>query len=810
MFVNPFRSLVKRLGRRQNRSARRPRLARYRLILEMLETRSLPSSTAWTGQSVNPDHLWSDARNWSNGVPGAGDTAVFTHPTSGDTTVNVDGAFTVGTVNVDATWGGAINVNNPLSINAGLGLASGSFNVGAATTVAGASRWAGGTISIGFRQTLTQTGTLTLANAATSPVTLNGDGTLVNTGTIEQDGATDLNMQSGGINNLTTLINQGTYDFQTDTGISSNSGGGTFNNQGILSKSAGRTNASSTISVLLLSSSEIDVNAGVLRLQSNGGSLTGGTFNVVTGATLDLTGGTNVNYTGTFTGSGGGTISLSSGDLLIGSAGATFNFPAPLFQWSGGTLTVPFQGQPLVNAGTMTLGNSATVLVTLNGDGTLLNQGTIEQDGANDLNIQSSGINNLTTLLNQGTYDFQTDTGISSNSGGGTFNNQGVLSKSAGRANSFSAITVLMNNSSEVDANAGNLKLAAGGGVLNGGIYNAASGATLDLIGGATVTVSGTLADSGAEGGNVVLSGGDLAVDPVNGATFAFDPGVFQWTGGTISVSFQAAALTNAGDITLANSGLATLNGDGTFINAGTIEQTGPGDLNMQSSGINNLTTLINQAGAVYNIQADSGISSNSGGGTFINQGTLQKSSGNNTSTISVVFSNSDTPGNPNSDLVLAGSGRLDFTGSFTQTAGAINLAGGAVGAGNNGTLAIAGGLLEGAGDVFANFVNGGVVSPGGDGAVGTLHIHGSYTQTTSGVLDIDLGGATSFDTLVIDGAANLAGALHVNLINGFTPSHGESFAILTFASHAGNFTSISMGFTDAFPDNMDMNLVAS
>ncbi len=190
----------------------------------------------------------------------------------------------------------------------------------------------------------------------------------------------------------------------------------------------------------------------------------------------------------------------------------------------------------------------------------------------------------------------------------------------------------------------------------------------------------------------------------------------------------------------------------------------------------------------------------------------MQKSNGSNTSTISVVFNNSDTPDNPNSDLVLALSGTLNFPGgSFTQTAGAINLAGGAIGAGNNGTLAIAGGLLEGTGDVFANFINGGVVSPGGDGTVGMLHIHGNYTQTTSGALDIDLSSATSFDQLVIDGAAALAGALNVNLLNGFMPSHGQSFAIMTFASHSGNFTSIAAGFGDTFSsDGHTMNLVAS
>ncbi len=1000
-FPNCFRSLAKWTGR--PRRTRRPspwrRLVRYQLTLESLETRALPSTT-WTGLSSNPHtDNWSDARNWTNGVPNANNPAIFTS-TSGSHTAVVDQAFTVGSVSVDGNWGGNISVDHALSITDGLSLASGNFGGGGAMTLAGTSRWTGGTITIGFRNQLTQTGTLTLANSATTLVTLNGDGTLLNAGTIEQDGAADLNIQSSGIGNLTTLLNQGTYDFQTDTGISSNSGGGTFNNQGTLSKSAGRANASSAISVLLRSSSEIAVNAGVLRLASNGGTLSGGNFDVAAGATLDLTGGVTVNYTGIFTGSGDGTIAVSGGDLEVTAAGATFDFPASLFQWSGGNITIPYQSQ-LTNADTFTLANNATTLVTLNGNGTLLNAGTIEQDGAADLNIQSGGIGNLTTLLNQGTYDFQTDTGISSNSGGGTFNNQGVLSKSNGRANAFSAITVvldssseiavnagnlrlagdgslltggnfdvaagstldltggrtlsytgtftgsgsgnvvlssgdlevtsagatfafnpglfqwtggnitvafqgqpltnagdmtlangglatlrgdgtfvnagtieqtgpgdlniqsggisnlttllnqgsysiqndsgissnsgggtfnnqgvlskdagsplaasvisvLLNSSSEIDVNAGNLRLASDGGPLTGGNFDVAAGSTLDLTGGRTVNYSGTFTGSG--GGAVVLSSGDLEVDPTAGATFAFNPGLFQWTGGNITVAFQGQPLTNAGDMTLANGGLATLRGDGTFVNAGTIEQTGPGDLNIQSGGINNLTTFVNLAGAVYDFQADSGISSNSGGGTVINQGTLQKSGGSGASTVSVVFNNSDTPDNPNSDLVLALSGRINFTGDFSQTAGAIDLAGGAIGTVGNGTLAISGGVLEGTGEVFANFVNdGGVVSPGGDGAVGTLIIHGNYTQTDAGTLDIDLGGATSFDVLAVDGVATLGGALNVNLINGFTPSRGQSFAILTFASHRGNFTSISAGFGDSFaPDDKSMNLVAS
>ncbi|HLQ43668.1 MAG TPA: hypothetical protein VK137_02980, partial [Planctomycetaceae bacterium] len=63
---------------------------------------------------------------------------------------------------------------------------------------------------------------------------------------------------------------------------------------------------------------------------------------------------------GNDTGSDGGTVSLASGTLFIGSAGATFNFPVGLFQWTGGILSVADNGgHTLTNAGTITLAGSA-------------------------------------------------------------------------------------------------------------------------------------------------------------------------------------------------------------------------------------------------------------------------------------------------------------------------------------------------------------------------------------------------------------------------------------------------------------------
>ena len=67
------------------------------------------------------------------------------------------------------------------------------------------------------------------------------------------------------------------------------------------------------------------------------GTYTGGvTFNVGQGAVVDLTGGNTVTYGGTLTGSGAGTVQLSGGNFYPATGGATLDFSAGMFQWTGG------------------------------------------------------------------------------------------------------------------------------------------------------------------------------------------------------------------------------------------------------------------------------------------------------------------------------------------------------------------------------------------------------------------------------------------------------------------------------------------
>jgi hypothetical protein len=61
--------------------------------------------------------------------------------------------------------------------------------------------------------------------------------------------------------------------------------------------------------------------------------------------------------------------------------------------------------------------------------------------------------------------------------------------------------------------------------------------------------------------------------------------------------------------------------------------------------------------------------------------------------------------------------------------------------------------------------------------------------QTADGVLNIELGGTgpgADYDQLVVNGQATLGGTLNVVLLNGYVPSSGDQFRILTFSGRNG------------------------
>src|SRR5579884_1335852 len=755
---------------------RRPSPASYRPRLRSFEERVVPSATTWIGGSLNGAEqwtggdptAWSNAANWTNGVPGVGDTPLFTDNISETYVVNgqtithngpqslnptVDQAFSVVAVSLENKWTGTVEPFAPL-------------------TLTGSSSWAGGAVAIDLLSSITNAGTFNIS-APAGGVVLSGVGTFINNGTINELAGGDLLMGASVVLNNTS---SGVYDFQSDVNIGHPSGfGNLFSeiiNAGTFEKTVGT--GTSTIGVALANSNAFTVETGTLAL-AIGNNLgnpvnTGGVFTVSQGATLDLTGGSNPFFTGTYTGSGAGTVLLGSGTLDTGLGGATFNLPGTLFQWTGGTLNANLGN--LTNTGTMNIVANNQLLLGL---ASLVNQGTINESGSNFLVFDGGA-----TLTNAagGIYNFTSDSGIEPNHSSGQMNNAGTIEKTGGTGTS--AISVTFDTSGNLTVQTGTLALAAGGGSLEtGGVFTVASGATLDLTGGHGVTYIGTYTGSGA--GTVLLGSGMLDMG-LGGATFNLPGTLFQWTGGTLNANL--GNLTNTGTMNIvANNQL--LLGLASLVNQGTINESGSNFLVFDGGA-----TLTNAAGGIYNFTSDSGIEPNHSSGQMNNAGTIEKTGGTGTSAISVTF---DTSGNltvQTGTLALAaGGGSLETGGVFTVASGAtLDLTGG------HGVTYIGTYTGSGAGTVL---LGSGTLDTGLGGA--TFNLPGTLFQWTGGTLNANLGNLTNTGTMNIVANNQLLLGLASLVNQGTINESGSNFLVFdggaTLTNAAGgiyNFTSDS------------------
>jgi uncharacterized repeat protein (TIGR03803 family) len=339
----------------------------------------------------------------------------------------------------------------------------------------------------------------------------------------------------------------------------------------------------------------------------------------------------------------------------------------------------------------------------------------------------------------------------------------------------------------------------------------------IDSSWGGTITVNGPLSVTG----NFSLASGSLGG---SGAVTIAGSGS-RWTGGQIDVG--AGGFTNTGTLIAdTTGGNLVLTGAGTVTNDGRIVETGTGSVLLENGA-----TLSDARGSTYDIAGNGGIAE-SGGGTFDNAGTLEKSKGGGTSTIA-------TTSLSNTGTVAVASGTLDISAAVSQvsgstlTGGAWTVAGTTTGhsklditsAGRLTTLGSGGAVtLSGPNTIFSNLSGLTTIDHGasfsllggqsftttraltnkgsltiGPGSV--LTVTGSYRQPLGGTLTIQVGGTDSapiFGELVsTTGTVALAGKLSVT--STVEPAKGSSFEILDNQGNAaisGAFRGLPEGAT--------------
>ncbi|HUB24953.1 MAG TPA: PEP-CTERM sorting domain-containing protein [Tepidisphaeraceae bacterium] len=349
---------------------------------------------------------------------------------------------------------------------------------------------------------------------------------------------------------------------------------------------------------------------------------------------------------------------------------------------------------------------------------------------------------------------------------------------------------------------------------------------------GPSVTL-GTLTLSLSGGGpsateTLVMAAGQLTVSPSE-TIGSSGNGTFDQSGGTNSVFFPDGFLllgSSSGgygnyQLSGSNSALSPtyeyvgLYGSGSFDQYGGANSIGV-DLGV-NNGVYNLSagSLSAQNEYVGQGPMGAGIVNQTGGTNLVSEYGLLNLGGFNTST------ETHTTGT----YILSGTGSLTVTGAelvgdagpgyFNQTGGT-NISDG-VNIGTNtsyGIYSLTGGLLDDTGQLgiaissammIANvtaiadsvYVDGrlSLTDLAGAASAGNLDVGmGGYEQNSSGELDIALAGleaANQYSVLDVAGQAMLDGTLTIALVNGFAPSNGDSFEVISAGSICGAFSDV-------------------
>jgi len=290
----------------------------------------------------------------------------------------------------------------------------------------------------------------------------------------------------------------------------------------------------------------------------------------------------------------------------------------------------------------------------------------------------------------------------------------------------------------DVNATVNSLTLGGAGGTQTLVI---GSGQTLTLNDASTISANGVMELSSG----TLTGDGDLTVN-----------GTFNWSGGTIKGS---GSFTVNGSLAISGSSHKVLTYR-TLTNKGTATWTGAGYLQLNIGSV-----FDNQAGATFDIQADTRMDCSTGTcGYFNNAGTVIKSAGSGTANIRRSFNNTGAVNVNSGTLELSGGG--SHTGDFTIAAGSVLEFGG-------GTHSLDGVSFSGDGTVE---ITSGTVNTTGSGATvsgstaldmssGTLG--GDGPLTVNGTFNWSGGTISGSGSFTINGSMNISGSTTLAMSGG-------------------------------------------
>ncbi|HSI11004.1 MAG TPA: autotransporter-associated beta strand repeat-containing protein, partial [Chthoniobacter sp.] len=668
--------------------------------------------------------------------------------------------------------------------------------------------------------TATSTGTITLANNSTSPLTINS--AITNVG-----GPTSLRLIGGG-----TTVFTGTNTYSGTTTIIA----GTLRTD--LAKALPSTSA-----VVLNGGAALDLNSNSQTVASitdgpnGGGNLALGTATLTTGSSNS-----NSVLTGVISGSGGSLVKVGTGSLTLSGANS----------YSGGTTltsgtliangsTTDGSGTPL-GTGTLTIkgGTLGTTLLPSSGFSTLPNAVSLlgnfsistnsnpTNPGAQNFVLNGNiGLNGVTRTItgttNQGQVHFGGSIGSPGETAGVTFNTTFTAAGSyvafifdPNNFNNCTGQTTVNNGSFLVfegtnpdSAIRGNLDIE-GNGVVD---YIYGTSSTQQIADTSTVTVNSlgnTLSGSHFDG--LELRGASEIIATLNGhGKVGLGSGRLIVGGGNFTGIIEDGAFGTGG-------ALVKNNANGTLILGGKNTYTGYTSISagtLQAGVANAISTssIVGIAlGATFDLhnfsQSVGSIADLNGGGGVIKLGTATLTTGSDGRF--TIFSGQIQNGGK---LVKVGSGGLKLTGANTYTGGtAVNggilLASNTTGSGT-GTGAVtvnSTGTLGGSGTIAGAVTlnSGGIIAPGAGtpGVAGTTLHATSMMWNAGGTLSLQLGAAG--DELVLTGALTKGGTgtYQINILDdGLTAT---SYTLATFAST----TFAQTNFTLSLPAGDTGNLI--